>query len=91
MRETDARQVVILGAGLDGRAWRMPELRAAVVFEVDHPDTQREKVARAAALVRVAREVRYVPVDFTRDRLDDSSPPRVTIPRGPPPGSGRAW
>ena len=71
VREADARQVVILGAGLDGRAWRMPELGASVVFEVDHPDTQREKVARAAALVRVAREVRYVPVDFTRDRLDD--------------------
>jgi methyltransferase (TIGR00027 family) len=71
VREADARQVVILGAGLDGRAWRMPELGASVVFEVDHPDTQREKVARAAALIRVAREVRFVPVDFTRDRLDE--------------------
>jgi methyltransferase (TIGR00027 family) len=69
-REAAAPQVVILGAGLDGRAWRMPELREAVVFEVDHPDTQREKVARAAALVRTAREVRFVPVDFTRDSLD---------------------
>jgi len=71
VREAPAPQVVILGAGLDGRAWRMPELRDALVFEVDHPDTQREKVARAAALARVAREVRFVPVDFTRDRLDD--------------------
>jgi methyltransferase (TIGR00027 family) len=71
VREAAAPQVVILGAGLDGRAWRMPELRQAIVFEVDHPDTQREKVARAAALVAVAREVRFVPVDFTRDSLDD--------------------
>jgi len=71
VREAAAPQVVILGAGLDGRAWRMPELREVVVFEVDHPDTQREKVARAASLVRIAREVRFVPVDFTRDRLDD--------------------
>jgi len=71
VRETANRQVVILGAGLDGRAFRMNELRDAVVFEVDHPDTQREKVARAAALAPVAREVRYVPVDFTRDRLDE--------------------
>jgi len=70
-REARAPQVVILGAGLDGRAWRMPELREAIVFEVDHPDTQREKVARAASLVRTAREVRFVPVDFTRDRLDE--------------------
>jgi len=71
VREAAAPQVVILGAGLDGRAWRMPELREAVVFEVDHPDTQRDKVARAASLVRSAREVRFVPVDFTRDRLDE--------------------
>ncbi len=72
VRAAGAPQVVILGAGLDGRAWRMPELRDATVFEVDHPDSQREKQARAAALQRVAREVRFVPVDFTRDRLDDA-------------------
>ena len=71
MRDAGAPQVVILGAGLDGRAWRMPELRDVTVFEVDHPDSQREKAARAAALLRVAREVRFVPVDFTRDRLDE--------------------
>jgi len=71
VRAARAPQVVILGAGLDGRAWRMPELGSAVIFEVDHPDTQREKIARAASLVRVAGEVRFVPVDFTRDRLDD--------------------
>ncbi len=36
-------QVVILGAGLDTRAWRMPGLDGVTVFEVDHPDTQRRK------------------------------------------------
>jgi len=72
VRAAGAPQVVILGAGLDGRAWRMPELRDVTVFEVDHPDSQREKQARAAALERFAREVRFVPVDFTRDRLDDA-------------------
>jgi methyltransferase (TIGR00027 family) len=71
VRATAAPQVVILGAGLDGRAWRMPELSDSVVFEVDHPDTQREKMSRAAALSPLAREVRFVPVDFTRDRLDE--------------------
>jgi methyltransferase (TIGR00027 family) len=72
VRAAAAPQVVILGAGLDGRAWRMPELRDAVVFEVDHPDSQREKRARAAALAPAARAVHFVPVDFTRDRLDDA-------------------
>ena len=63
-------QLVVLGAGLDGRAWRMPELRDTTVFEVDHPDSQRQKRARVAPLPALARELRYVPVDFTRDDLD---------------------
>jgi methyltransferase (TIGR00027 family) len=48
----------------------MPELRDTAVFEVDHPDSQHEKRARAAALTPVARELHYVPVDFARDDLD---------------------
>ncbi|MGZ5969427.1 MAG: class I SAM-dependent methyltransferase [Polyangiales bacterium] len=72
VREAAHRQVVILGAGLDGRAWRMPELAGAVVFEVDHPDSQREKRARVAELKQTAREVRFVAVDFTRDDLDEA-------------------
>ena len=72
VREAAAPQLVLLGAGLDGRAWRMPELRDAVVFEVDHPDSQRSKRARAAALAPTARDVRFVAVDFERDRLDDA-------------------
>jgi methyltransferase (TIGR00027 family) len=70
VREAAAPQVVILGAGLDGRAWRMPELRDVSVFEVDHPDSQRDKRARVAALASVARDVRFVPVDFSRDDLE---------------------
>lgn len=69
IRGATSTQLVILGAGLDGRAWRMPELAGAVVFEIDHPDTQREKQARAAELRRVASEVHFVPVDFERDDL----------------------
>lgn len=72
VRAAGSPQLVILGAGLDGRAWRLPELRDVVVFEVDHPDSQREKRARTAELERVAREVHFVPVDFTRDSLDDA-------------------
>ncbi|HEY6006011.1 MAG TPA: SAM-dependent methyltransferase [Anaeromyxobacter sp.] len=60
-------QVVILGAGLDARAWRMPELAGSVVYEVDHPATQRYKRERVASLRPAAREVRFVPVDFERE------------------------
>lgn len=63
-------QLVNLGAGLDGRAHRMPELAAAAVFEVDHPASQATKRARAASLPTRAKSLAYVPVDFTRDDLD---------------------
>lgn len=72
IREAHAPQVVILGAGLDGRAWRMAELRDAIVFEVDHPDSQRDKRERSTGLVQHAKEVRFVAVDFEHDRLDEA-------------------
>jgi methyltransferase (TIGR00027 family) len=72
IREKSSPQLVILGAGLDGRAWRMPELRNVTVFEVDHPDTQRDKRARVALLEQTARDVRYVPVDFEHGNLGDA-------------------
>jgi methyltransferase (TIGR00027 family) len=37
------RQLVLLGAGYDCRALRMPELGEVAVFEVDHPATQQHK------------------------------------------------
>ncbi len=46
IRARGASQVVLLGAGLDARAWRMPELAAATVFEVDHPASQADKQRR---------------------------------------------
>jgi methyltransferase (TIGR00027 family) len=60
-------QVVILGAGLDARAWRMAELAGRVVYEVDHPATQRYKRERVGPLRPTAGEVRFVPVDFERE------------------------
>ncbi|MEV4004994.1 class I SAM-dependent methyltransferase [Actinomadura sp. NPDC049753] len=72
VRERASPQVVILGAGLDGRAWRMPELAGTAVFEVDHPRSQQDKRRRAAALSPPAGKIAFVPVDFTADRLDDS-------------------
>jgi methyltransferase (TIGR00027 family) len=70
VRAAQTPQLVILGAGLDGRAWRMPELRDVAVFEVDHPDSQRDKRARAAKLEPASTDIRFVPVDFERDELD---------------------
>ncbi|WP_436527382.1 class I SAM-dependent methyltransferase [Actinoplanes sp. HUAS TT8] len=70
VRESRTPQVVILGAGLDGRAWRMPELADADVYEVDQPASQQDKRDRAAALE--GKPPTFVPVDFARDRLGDA-------------------
>ena len=64
-----ATQLVILGAGYDGRAWRLPELTGVKVFEVDHPATQRDKRAHVAELPPTSGIVNFVPVNFERDVL----------------------
>lgn len=65
-----ARQVVILGAGYDGRSWRMPELAGVKVFEVDHPATQTNKRARLRDLPSPIAIVSFVPINFERASLD---------------------
>lgn len=63
-------QLVILGAGLDARAYRVAELASLPVFEIDHPATQAYKLARLGGLpARPA--LRHVAVDFARDALDE--------------------
>jgi methyltransferase (TIGR00027 family) len=64
------RQVVVGAAGYDGRAFRYakPGVRW---FEVDHPATQRDKLARLARLGIAASHVRFAEADFTRDPVAD--------------------
>jgi methyltransferase (TIGR00027 family) len=70
VRAHPSPQLVILGAGLDGRAWRMPELASVSVFEVDQPASQRDKRDRAAGLPGTAPA--FVPVDFGHDALAEA-------------------
>ena len=65
-----ARQVVILGAGYDGRAWRLDELAGVKVFEVDHPATQGDKRSRVPQLPSAKGIVSFVPVDFERETIE---------------------
>ena len=64
-----ATQLVILGAGYDGRAWRLSELAGVKVFEVDHPATQSEKRAWVANLSPAVGTVSFVSIDFEREAL----------------------
>lgn len=65
-------QVVILGAGYDTRALRTPNIETAVVYEIDHPDTQAFKRARLGADIEPLEErVRFVGIDFDRQDLGE--------------------
>ncbi len=67
------KQLVLLGAGLDGRVFRMAELEGVKVYEVDHPSTQRDKCERLSKnnLHEIA-DIEFVPVDFEKDEVDVS-------------------
>jgi methyltransferase (TIGR00027 family) len=65
-------QVVILGAGFDSRAYRLPAIESARVFEVDHPVTQGRKRGRLRRMLgTLPSHVVFVAVDFDRDLLGD--------------------
>ena len=61
-----ATQVVILGAGLDSRAYRFGDaLRGVRVFELDLPQTQNYKKARVREVFGgLPAHVTYAPIDF---------------------------
>jgi methyltransferase (TIGR00027 family) len=71
-----ATQIVILGAGLDTRAYRLRDIldaggvrpqQSPTVFEVDFPATQANKRARVAEVIgQEPGYVRYVPVDLSQ-------------------------
>lgn len=71
IREHSTEQLVILGAGLDARAWRMGELAGTVTFEVDHPATQDDKRERLGQRTPAAREVRFVAADFAQQGIGE--------------------
>lgn len=66
-------ELVILGAGLDSRAYRMTaELAKVRVFEVDYPPTQEDKKRRVqSALGKVPGNVTYVGIDFSTQSLEE--------------------
>jgi methyltransferase (TIGR00027 family) len=68
--ESGGGQLVLLGAGYDCRALRMPELADARVLEVDHPATQDHKRTTLAELA-VRSRATYVPWDFEERPMED--------------------
>lgn len=65
-------QVVLLGAGLDSKAYR-PEfqLEGIQFFEVDHPASQNSKTNMLKKVfIQIPSSVAYVPIDFEKENLD---------------------
>ncbi|HEY9680603.1 MAG TPA: SAM-dependent methyltransferase [Oculatellaceae cyanobacterium] len=69
-RAVKTEQIVILGAGLDSRAFRLHGLADTNIFEVDHPASQQYKRAQTAGLKPLTRSLKFVAVDFERDSLE---------------------
>jgi methyltransferase (TIGR00027 family) len=66
------RTVVILGAGFDTRAYRLPELAACQVYEVDlPPNVQAKRQALQRLLGEVPAHVRLVGMDFDSQDLGE--------------------
>jgi methyltransferase (TIGR00027 family) len=68
-----ATQYVILGAGLDTFAYRRADLAGRLtLYEVDQPATQQWKQERLAeAGIEAPPHLRFVPLDFNTQSLDD--------------------
>jgi len=64
--EDGLEQLIIMGAGFDARAHRIPGLSTKTrIFELDHPDTQAVKQSRVREIFgHPAGNVTYVPADL---------------------------
>lgn len=61
-------QAVILAAGLDARAWRLPWVHGSVVYEIDQPQVLAFKADTLAARgARPATRYQAVPIDLRAD------------------------
>jgi methyltransferase (TIGR00027 family) len=65
-------QFVLLGAGFDSRAHRLPDMQEMRVFEVDHPATQKVKRERLDTVLGLSSSghIHYVPMNFETDSLE---------------------
>ncbi|HEX9090548.1 MAG TPA: SAM-dependent methyltransferase [Anaerolineales bacterium] len=70
------KQLVILGAGYDSRAYRFEQINRRVkVFEVDHPATQQEKIKKVRAIMgELPSSVTYAGIDFNTQTLEARLP-----------------
>lgn len=66
------QQLVLLGAGYDARPYRFQEQLSGVhLFEVDHPATQADKLAKLERIFgQRPQQVTFIPIDFNTHSLE---------------------
>jgi methyltransferase (TIGR00027 family) len=65
-------QMVILGAGLDTRPYRLHGMEGVRAFEVDLPAVQQNKMKKIQKIFgRVPERVSFIPIDFDTQALED--------------------
>ncbi len=91
-------QLAIVGAGLDSRPWRMPELQGVRVYSIDHPASQASLQERAASMTSPDCDLQFVPADLSQQSLSaaladfgfDSTRPTIWVWEGVIPYLDRA-
>ena len=78
------RQLVILGAGFDTRAYRLAGMEHVNVFEVDLPSVQEDKKKRLQKhFGQLPEHVTFVPIDFDSQSLEEVLPRAALDPSAP--------
>ena len=71
-RKKNVQQILILGSGLDTRAYRFKELKSCKIFEVDLASVQDFKKAKIEKhFGSLPSNVSYVAIDFNSQTLDE--------------------
>lgn len=67
----DVQQILILGAGLDTRAFRIEGIEQKMIFEIDLPDVQKYKKQKLMKYLNILPSmVNYIPVDFNNMKTE---------------------
>jgi len=68
----DIKQILILGAGLDTRAYRLKEIDKIKIYEIDLPEIQKTKKRKLKKyLINLPSNVTFIPIDFNKEKLED--------------------
>ena len=68
----DLKQILVLGAGFDTRAYRLKEIDKVKIYEIDLPEIQKTKKRKLKKyLSNFPINVTFIPIDFNEEKLED--------------------